>query len=234
LGIPLTTGWRMKTRDMIMKRIRSVLKPTLTPTNQLTRFLFALDHLSANQNFYRDFYDEIHVDEKWFYLTRDRKGYYVAVDEEPPKRQVKNKQSITKVMFLCAVARPHHDSHTNSFFDGKIGIWPIGEFRPAERASKNRPKGTMVWHNIPVTREVYLELLQNKVLPAIMDNFPGAANGRRIILQQDGAKSHIDENDISFADMAEQLGLNITLVKQPANSPDLNINDLFFFEQYRL
>ena len=47
-------------------------------------------------------------------------------------------------MFLCAVVHPHFNPSTNSWWDGKLGIWPIGDWEPAKRASKDRPRGTLV------------------------------------------------------------------------------------------
>ena len=55
-------------------------------------------------------------------------------------------------MFLCAVARPHFNTSANSWWDGKLGIRPIGGWEPAQRASKNRLRGTLVWKNKPVTK----------------------------------------------------------------------------------
>jgi hypothetical protein len=120
------------------------------------------------------FFDRIVLDEKWFYLTQDKRGYYIAVDEEPPTRRVQNKHKITKVMFLCAVARLHHSSITNAMFDGKIGIWPIGGLELVKRKSKNHNRGDPIWRNENVTREVYRKMLINDVLPAIKNKFPGA------------------------------------------------------------
>ena len=54
-------------------------------------------------------FDYVHIDEKWFYMTKVKKTYYLVVDEEPPERAVKSKNFIQKVMFMTAVARPCWD-----------------------------------------------------------------------------------------------------------------------------
>jgi hypothetical protein len=46
---------------------------------------------------------------------------------------------------------------------------------------------------------------------------------------QDGASSHIKQNDPAFVDAATQGNWNITLLTQPAQSPDTNLLDLTFF-----
>jgi hypothetical protein len=228
LGIPTTTMWRIKKNGDVFKRITSVLRLHLTEQNKLTRFLFSIEHINKRTMQYETFYDRIVVDEKWFYLTQYKQGYYVAVDEEPPTRRVNNKHKITKVMFLCAVARPRHCTSTNSIFDGKIGIWPIGGLELAKRNSKNHRRGDPLWRNENVTRNVYRKILINDVLPAIKKKFP-CATTKKIILQQDGAPCHILSNDAVFKKAAEKMGLDISILTQPANSPDLNILDLGFF-----
>ncbi|KAL6594954.1 hypothetical protein ACP70R_048057 [Stipagrostis hirtigluma subsp. patula] len=47
--------------------------------------------------------------------------------EPDPLRTVHNKNSIDKVMFLAAIARPRYDASGNCIFDGKIGVWPFVE-----------------------------------------------------------------------------------------------------------
>ena len=54
-------------------------------------------------------------------------------------------------MFLCAIACPCFNPSANSWWDGKLGIWPIGDWEPVKRASKNWPRGTLVWKNKLVT-----------------------------------------------------------------------------------
>jgi len=88
--------------------------------------------------------NEIHVDEKWFFVCRDGESHMLVSDEIPPERVVKHKSHITKVMFLCAQARPRKLTN-NTWWDGKIGIWPIGCYRRAERGSVNRPRGTLLF-----------------------------------------------------------------------------------------
>jgi len=177
-------------------------------------------------------FGEIHIDEKWFYLSRDGECYLLAEGEELPHCTCKHKSHITKVMFLCAQARPRWDHHTNSMWDGKIGIWPVGRWEPAQRSSRNRPRGTLVWKNTSITKDVYRDLLTEKVLPAVKDKWPVGCT-RNITIQQDGASSHISPDDEGWLDALAagegNWGQRIKLETQPPNSPDLNLNDLGFF-----
>ena len=66
--------------------------------------------------------DLIHIEEKRFYLTKDGQRFINVVDEEEPYRLVQHKSFLTKIMFLCVVARPRYDMRKNAWFDGKIGI----------------------------------------------------------------------------------------------------------------
>ena len=87
-----------------------------------------------------------------FFSPRRRKGTF-SIEIKNPKHCVKHKSHITKVMFLCAVARPHFNPCSNSWWDGKLGIWPIGDWELAKWKSKNRPEGTLVWKNKVVLRK---------------------------------------------------------------------------------
>ena len=77
-----------------------------------------------------DFEDFVHVDEKWFYLFVDGQRFYLSDEEVPPVRKVQSKRFITKVMLIAAVARPRHNPATNTFFDGKTGLWSFTEKKP--------------------------------------------------------------------------------------------------------
>jgi len=116
----------------------------------------------------------------------------------------------------------------------QIGIWPIGEHTVAQRASANRPAGADEFTKQSVDRDKHREMMINDVVLAIQAKFPTCQQSRgTVYVQQDGAPSHIPtkhEDDPWFEEM-EELGLSerIKLVTQPANSPDVNINDLGFF-----
>jgi hypothetical protein len=133
---PSTLHNRIK--EGLIRAHSSAVKPFLTDANKLTRLQYVLsmvEPLSANTltpNF-REMYDTIHVDEKWFYLTKTTVKYYLAKGEPEPHRTCKSKRFITKVMFLAAVARPRWDSSRNQWFDGRLGIWPFVYQEPAKR-----------------------------------------------------------------------------------------------------
>jgi len=180
-----------------------------------------------------DMHNEIHVDEKWFFVCRDGETYVIVSDEEePPKRYVNHKSHITKVMFLCAQARPRR-LVSGVHWDGKVGIWPVGCYRPAQKTSKNRVAGTRLFEPESIDVDKHRSMLINDVVPATLTEFPDSEFNRHneTIIQQDGAPSHIKPRDYEWMQHLTDMGLEdkIKLVTQPANSPDLNINDLGFF-----
>ena len=133
-------------------------------------------------------------------------------------------------MYLCAVARPCFNPCSNSWWDSKLGIWPIGDCKPVKWKSKNRPKGTLVWKNNIVTKEVYCDLLISKLIPSILEKWPRRNMlSRKFFIQQDGAKNHISCNDKLFNDGLVKNSIIATLYTQAANSPDVNLLDLGFF-----
>ena len=165
--------------------------------------------LQLTSNSFQDMYDVIHVDEKWFYMTKATKRYYLADGEPEPLRSCKSKRVIEKVMFLAAVARPRYDHHRKTIFNGNIGMWPFIVKEPARRASKNRPAGTMVTKPVMVGKDQYRNMLLENVLPAIRLKWPRATAARPIFIQQDNAKPHISMLDDAFMDAAQTDGFDI-------------------------
>ena len=210
----------------------NLLKPILTEENKLARLLIA-NHFQDLQDpsKYQDMRDHIHLDDKWVFLTREKERYLHVSDEKNPKCCVKHKSHITKVMFLCAVARPHFNMSANSWWDGKLEIWPIGDWEPVKQGSKNRPKGMLVWKNKTVTKDVYRDLHINKLIPAILDEWPRRERmSRTIYIQQDGVKKHIREDDEEFNNALTEQEIDAKLYMQTPNSPDVNLLDLGFFQ----
>ena len=206
----------------------SSLKPTLTDENKVSRMELALSFIDKNDTSkFEHMEDLIQIDKKWFNLMKDGQHLIIAADEAEPYRHVQHKSFLMKIMFLCAVARPRYDTNKNAWFDGNIGIWPIGKWEPVKRSSKKHAKGTPVWKNQCITRDVYCEYLIQKLLPAIKERWP--MNNGIIRLQQDVTKSHILEDDMEFEEVVDEIGLNLTMYTQSSNSPDTNILDLGFF-----
>ena len=230
LGVSKTTVQHWIVDSTIRVHCNS-LKPVLTEENKVARLIMALESRDPNDpSKFLDMMDCVHVDEKWFFLSRQRERYLLLPEKKNPKRCVKSKSHITKLMFLCAVARPRFNTSANSWWDGKLSIWPIGGWEPAQRASKNRPRGTLVWKNKLVTKGVYRELLISKLLPAIVEKWPRTDRlSRKIWIQQDRAKSHINTDDAEFREAIQDQELNAGLYTQAANSPDVNLLDLGFF-----
>ena len=152
---------------------------------------------------------------------------YLVPGEEPPTRSTRHKSHIIKVMFLCAIARPRFNQAGVCTFDGKIGLWPFTETVVALRASIHRPAGAQETKPVSVTTAIYRQFMIQKVLPAIKAKWPD--RNREITIQQDGASSHIEEDDPEFVAVATAGNWAIKLVTQPAQSPDTNHLDLSFF-----
>ena len=150
------------------------------------------------------------------------------------KHCIKHKSHITKEMFLCTVARLCFNPSVNSWWDGKLGIWPIEDWEPAKWKLKNRSKETLVWKNKTVTKEVYRELLISKLILAILENWPSRDRmSRTIFIQQISAKHHICEDDEEFNNALMEQDINAKLYMQTPNSPDINLLDLGFLEPFR-
>ena len=91
----------MKMKETVLVRHTSALKPTLSDNHRLARIEYCLSMRDENKVSYKDMYDTIHIDEKWFFMTKDGECYILARDEPPPKRTTQHKGFISKVTHQC-------------------------------------------------------------------------------------------------------------------------------------
>ncbi|XP_042018944.1 uncharacterized protein LOC121766756 [Salvia splendens] len=232
MGVSKTTFGRWAKSHLIRPHTNAI-KPALTEANKISRMRWCLTHiqpaLDEGKLLYHAMHNTVHIDEKWFYMTKASDRYYLLPDEGEPYRSCKSKRFITKVMFMCAVSRPQFGTDGQTIFDGKIGIFPFTEQVPAKRKSKNRPRGTLETKSIPsVNKEAMRECLLNQIIPAIKAKWPANAS-KDIYIQQDNAKPHLRSFDSQFDELASSDGFKFHLISQPANSPDTNVLDLGFF-----
>ena len=125
LNVSKTTVWRWVNANML-KAHTNAIKSHLTIENMMHRVKFCLRHLHLDQSLnvikFKSMQHIVHIDEKWFYLTKESERYYIVEGEEVVHRTCKSKRFITKVMFMCVVARPLYDVEVQVVFDGKIRI----------------------------------------------------------------------------------------------------------------
>ena len=127
-------------------------------------------------------------------------------------------------MFLAAVACLHWDTRRNQCFDGKLGFWPFITIEEARMNSWNRPAGTPVTKAMTsVTNVEYCQFIIEKLLPVIKEKWPSNASDCAIKIQQDNARPHISPMDVEFCNAVKANDLNVQLVCQPPNSPDMNM-----------
>ena len=236
LDIPVSSFRYSLVRQGFAVRHSNHIKPHLSDVNKEARVNWVLQFIHSNVDGTMSLmYDMVHIDEKWFDLSNKVNHYYVDPKEVTPHRTITNGNRIPKVMFLTAVARPRFDLTTGRMFDGKIGCWAFVVYEPAQRNSKNRPKGTLCPKAIAVTRDVSRTFLVEKVIPAIKKKWPrsyfdGPRDRKRpIFIQQDNARAHVLEADPLIVEAGTAGGWQIHVKNQPANSPDLNVLDLGLF-----
>jgi hypothetical protein len=217
-----------------IRRHSSSLKPFLTPANRKTRMQFCIDMIKRGVNGdarFRDFFDFVHIDEKWFYLYQKSERVYLLPEEDDPIRTCKNKNYIPRLMFITVVARPRFRDG-ECIFDGKIGCFPFVTYEPAMRgnAATGRVRGDLIMKPIQnITRDVIRDFMINKILPAIRAKWPREDVRSPIYIQQDNAPTHLKVDDPLFCEAAKQHGFDFRIISQPPNSPDFNILDLGFF-----
>ncbi|XP_074304666.1 uncharacterized protein LOC141639438 [Silene latifolia] len=225
MGVSQSTINRWVAEDHINSHTNAI-KPGLKDANKLDRLIYCLQHLQYDQvskKFtFKDQSNVVHMDEKWFFITKPSQRFYVGKREKRPHKTCQSKRFITKVMFMCAVSRPKYGPNKEVICDGKLGLWPFVMEVPAKRKSKNRCAGTMETKCIEsINKQVTKEMVINKVLPAIKAKWPSNYS-KNIMIQQDNARPHITNKDADFKRAATEDGWNIEFSYQPPNSPDLN------------
>ena len=88
LNVPLTRVFR-RLKEGKLRRHSSNVKPLLTDSNKQQRVWFCLSKIDPisiemREHKFRDFFDMVYIDEKWFYMTRIKNNYYLLPDEAWP------------------------------------------------------------------------------------------------------------------------------------------------------
>ena len=212
----------------------SFVKPLLKDVHKLNRLIFVLNRLEPIEggNYrIKDLKNVVHVDEKWFYVTREhRKIRQLRLKDRHPDQSVVHKSHIQKVMFLAAVGVPQHRPD-GTYFDGKIGLWPVVESSLALRGSVNRPAGAEIIKALSLDSTEYLHLMtkEDGVLARIREKMAWLGE-TGVIVQHDGASPHEGRgNDFHLACAGWEHEFKIEFVTQPSPSPDLNKLDLCLF-----
>ncbi|XP_057548137.1 uncharacterized protein LOC130826573 [Amaranthus tricolor] len=202
LNLALSTVWRLIKRGEI-KAHSNPLHPALTDANKIRRVEWILSLIQEDtiqrHSIYKVMYDFIHMDEKWFYLTKKTQRVYLAHKEKVPYKAAKSSKFIPKSMVA------------------------------AQKDSKNRLRGSIeIKPTKSVNQEVYRSILIQQLIPAILRKWPSEGPSI-IFIQQDNARVHITNDDPIWQQHNRQGGLTFILIEQPLNSSDCNILDLGFF-----
>ena len=108
-------------------------------------------------------------------------------------------------------------------------------FGIAKINSINRTTGTPVMKSMDsITTNKYHNELIYHVLPAIKIKWPGNLSNTRIKIQQDNAGPHIGSSYQEILHVVIEMGLQVDLVSQPSNSPDLNVLVLVCLKKHNI
>ncbi|KAF0716307.1 hypothetical protein As57867_002900, partial [Aphanomyces stellatus] len=97
-GIKKTAIIRHMKEKKKLKAKSNYVKPLLTQANKMTRLRFSLNCLlpwPRGTHFFENMYNRVHIDEKWFFLTKVKKRFYVY-DDAIAHRACKSKRFISK------------------------------------------------------------------------------------------------------------------------------------------
>ncbi|MEZ0498453.1 hypothetical protein [Sphingomonas sp. IW22] len=213
--IPHTSVQRI-IKEEGMRLISRRTCPLLSDDQKLKRLKW------CRQNRHNQWDGHVDIDEKWFDLFPFHKERYH--DGSPRRKQpLLSKGNPPKIMILTAIAKPDLEKG----FNGLIGIWRIQKNVEAQRSSKNHCKGDSYKIDCTLTADYFYDLMTTGVMPMICKKMQSFQN---VTVQMDNARPHIGKNNVElFNDFGDSLFPCITTINQPAQSPDLNANDIGFF-----
>ena len=171
----------------------------------------------------RDNSHTVFIDYKWFYVRNQRKVRYFpgepALPQECYDKSFERKGYGEKVMYMCAVTNPCPE-----FPDGKIGMFPCVKRVQTQRGSNIRAAG--IWHNVdvPVTGKFHAALLKDKLFPILEEKWTEG----NIFIQTDNARPQVGK-----AAKDAHTG-RFKMVRQPPNSPDLQVLDEGLFHRLQV
>jgi len=191
----------------------------------------------------------VFLDEKWFYIAPVKRQWVELNGKKSlVSLKTKCKTQMTKVMFLCAVARPNPAKD----FNGLICCLPIVEERAAKRNSKYHTKGEMRLDPLNLNFEKFFAFLTDE--GGLIDKTLEAVGrwAKRILFQMDQAGGHGGGRETTRDDkgmnrttnalrkwatsekgraMMRKHGFDgeLEFEAQPSLSPDFNLLDLGFW-----
>lgn len=213
--IPKSTVKRLlDTDEMLLKNKRWC--PSLTEEQREKRLKF------CRLKRYNDWCNWIDLDEKIFQLVVNEKVRYHA--GSPRKsNEVQSRRNIQQIMCISAVAKPDAEHH----FSGLIGIWRVVKEYSAQRVSKNYSRGEIYEKDTTLTADYYCNFMTTIIIPEVCHKMPWS---NHIFIQQDNAPPHVGNNTVQrLNDFGDTQHPVVTIINQPPQSPELNLNDLGFF-----
>ena len=180
-------------------------KPFLKELNKVQRVQYILMHISL-LGLLDDLYSDVHIDEKWFYLHKVKRGIILHRDEPKRVQKCQSKRFVPKIMFVATVAHPRPG------FDQLISIFQFTEFKEAKRSSYRQKKGIM--EQVPIARITNVEGLEYKVILAIKARFPRSSENQTISIKLDNTIPHTVRVDRLIEQMSKDSGWNIKVKKQ--------------------
>lgn len=225
-GISSSVIHRWYQKEVAAGRWRTVGKgyrPLLSDQHRSSRLSF------AKENKRNKWFRHVDIDEKWFYATSMRRKLKVPVGTPRPTIPVTSKRYIPKVMVLTAIARPSSKHN----FDGKVGCWRVCDMVEAQRNSKNHKRGDLVAKDVNMDGPKFRKMMIQQVFKAIREKMSWAD---QVTVQFDNARPHTSKDVTRYLKSAcndkgkdGKSRVKISILDQPAQSPDTNCNDLGFY-----
>lgn len=226
-----STFYRHLSNKRKFKNRRLRMKPHLSQAQmeervQYANYILGLDERSRQQIVY--------VDEKLF-LAFVSSILTLPTEDKTPEKFGISKTNQPKVMSLTCLMEPRGN------FSGYVGQHLFTTIVKAKSRSKNRESGVMELKTVNVTAQEYLRAWKETLLPRLKElhdtKMIKSSVASPLLLQDDNAKPHRGSIDgvcvttLICESARTEFGIHMKPLdpKQPAQSPDCNPLDTFYF-----
>lgn len=217
------------------KRRRIRYRPRLTDLHRQQRVAFAQHCLEMDAETESRI---VFLDEKRFEVTTQG-TLTLPAEDSTPQRYVQSKTNPVFVMVLVGILKPRDG------FDGIAANHAFVERVAAQRASSE--KGTIELKAINVSGATYLDAWKETMFPALKaliddQSIPTPTAAKPLLFQDDNAKPHRAKiGGVVVSQLISEMGLRDFEIHirpldpaQPAQSPDTNPLDTFFFRMLNI
>ena len=238
-NIPVNHKSMLKLRRAHFDTHCRVIEPKFTEHHRFQRIRWVCNEVDMTCRKFHSFLNTVHIDEAWIVQDSDGQLFWwpngVPLPEGPKHH---SKRHVKKVMVLVALAQPRSEYG----FNGLVGIYSFTKIHTYLRNSKHHRKGETKLVTRPVDADAFREIVLTRLVPDMKRKMYWCKDSD-LFCQIDSATPHLGRAKVGSHKGVPNLdiinasvksgGWRMQFVRQPPQTPFMNINDLGFFHSFQ-